>query len=70
MATKIFCDGCDADITDAGGNSRRGIRLSASTQDGNVKLGQFECGPYDLCGACVDRFRAVANPHKWARASV
>jgi hypothetical protein len=69
MATKIFCDGCDTDITDDKGDARKGLRINTTTQagQGEAVLGQFQVGPFDLCGQCVRRFREDVNPKTWAR---
>jgi hypothetical protein len=67
MATKIFCDGCDADITGDRSDSRKGLRIEASTDGGNVKMGQFAGGPFDLCKACIDRYKRECDPRTWPR---
>lgn len=67
MSTKIFCDGCDADITNNCTDARKGLCVSTSTSNGTVVLGQFEIGPFDLCGGCIQRFKQDVNPRKWPR---
>lgn len=69
MATKIFCDGCDSDITEDKGDSRKGLRINTTTQagQGEVIMGQFEIGPFDLCGRCIRRFKEDVNPKMWPR---
>lgn len=69
MATKIFCDGCDIDITEDKGDARKGLRINTTTQagQGEAVLGQFQVGPFDLCGGCIRRFKDDVNPTTWPR---
>lgn len=69
MATKIYCDGCDRDITEGRSDARKGIRINATSQagEGQAILGQFEVGPFDLCGTCIECFKRDCNPKNWAR---
>lgn len=67
MATKIFCDGCDGDITKPESDARHGLRIKTITNNGDLVLGQFEIGPFDLCGPCIERFKRDCNPRTWPR---
>lgn len=70
MATKVFCDGCDADITNSKNESRKGLRVNTTCEAGPGReiLGQFEIGPFDLCGSCISHFKQDVNPKTWPRA--
>jgi hypothetical protein len=70
MATKVFCDGCDTDMTDGKNESRKGLRVNTTCEAGPRRevLGQFEIGPFDLCGRCIQQFKKDVNPKTWPRA--
>lgn len=75
MATKVFCDGCDTELTaktyhhvelDFNGSQRRGPEAIRHGRD-DADEPRTPPAEFDLCGRCLAHWRKVASPRTWER---
>ena len=65
MTTKLFCDGCDKEVSD-----RRQVHVTVTYEVAPVAYQPTSETPFDLCETCFNYFRFNTLPRKWPRASV
>lgn len=57
MAIKVFCDGCDEELSE---NSNTRLDVSVGTHINKT---------FDLCSGCASRLIREAFPNNWVRAA-
>lgn len=65
MATKIYCDGCDADITARALHKDCMFGAELKLQRNGHSAIHIE--HLDLCADCIGRLKRETNPREWTR---
>lgn len=62
MTTKVFCDGCDAEIPDADSRNQTEIQVRVADEKTHRIVDSV-----DLCKRCLSVLISNIDPRKWAR---